>query len=76
MTKGDVLGALARRTQAGGQRPRPPRRAGRGCAGAAAGRRADAPQLGDRPEQRVPMIAPARAHRRAPAAVARRATPS
>ena len=71
VTKGDVLGALA-----GGATP-----SAAPAAPVAAPRAAPqplpqvappvgAPDLGDRPEQRVPMSAPARAHRRAPAAVA------
>ena len=69
VTKGDVLGAVAAGAKPGraGAAGRTRRRRRQAAAGR---RRAGDASLGDRPEQRVPMIAPARPHRRAPAAVA------
>ena len=71
VTKGDVLGAAAadaEATAARRRRSRQPRRKPALPAGRA--RRSTRPNLGDRPEQRVPMSPPARARRRAAAAVA------
>ena len=72
MTKGDVLGAVGGSQAAPARRRRSPRQRRRSAAAARRGRAGRATSLGDRPEQRVPMIAPARARGRAAAAVAGR----